>query len=265
MNYIFDDNILYQPDDGTIRVLESGAEDIVTLTPVLNRILLLLVSQQGQLITKDEFLAKVWDDYGKTGSSHTLNQYLSTLRGIFLKHLNKQPIITVPRQGYMFSLDIAITIVDPATEQSARGTHSENPPQFSDDPLVKMARSPTRQIKKHLAVYALILLAAITLTRLITPHFKSPVQQNHLQLGSIDQCPVYYLTDSKKSQRKDSDAMVRVNNMANMFGLSCGDNVYFYYYNNTSQIKEKKGIYSMLTRCEQADDTNNCFTARVSW
>lgn len=62
MDYLFDDIILYCPDDGTIHVLEAGAEDTVTLTPVLNRILLLLVTKQGQLISKEEFFAKVWDD-----------------------------------------------------------------------------------------------------------------------------------------------------------------------------------------------------------
>ncbi|MBC3382200.1 winged helix-turn-helix domain-containing protein [Serratia fonticola] len=265
MNYIFDDSILYQPDDGTLHVLESGAEDIVTLTPVLNRILLLLVSRQGQLITKDEFLAKVWDDYGKTGSSHTLNQYLSTLRGIFLKHLNKKTIITVPRQGYMFSLEIAIATVDPTAEQSIVPVPNEAPSQPSGEPVAKMVEDATRQTKKYLAVYAVILLAAIAMTRWLTPHFRTPIKQNYSQLGTIGQCPVYDLLSSKKDQQRSNEIMVKVNDMANMFNLNCSDNVHFYYYHNTNQIKGKEGIYSMLTRCEKTDKIRTCLTTRVSW
>lgn len=112
MDYLFDNNILYRSSDGTLHYLEGGPEESITLPPVLNRILLLLVINQGQVITKEEFLTKVWDNYGKPGSSNTLNQYLSTLRGIFSNHLGKKPIVTIPKQGYMLSFEVNITLVE---------------------------------------------------------------------------------------------------------------------------------------------------------
>jgi len=158
MDYLFDNNILYRSSDGTLQYLEGGSEETVTLLPVLNRILLLLVINQGQVITKEEFLIKVWDNYGKPGSSNTLYQYLSTLRSIFSNYLGKKPIVTIPKQGYMLSFDINITIIeDDLTLKTDRILKEEN------IPTTKTTASPSPIVfslerKKQVSFYIFIFL-----------------------------------------------------------------------------------------------------------
>jgi DNA-binding winged helix-turn-helix (wHTH) protein len=270
MDYIFDDIVLYRPDDGTIHVLEAGSEDTVKLTPVLNRILLLLITRQGQLITKEEFLTKVWDDYGKSGSSHTLNQYLSTLRGIFSQHLNKKAIITVPKQGYLFSLDITITIGEASAELFKPVPHDNDTPVVTPALLPPAGSSIPRDIilpklKKYLVIYFFLLLAVVTLTFLISRSVHSPEQPIYFRLGEIGNCPVFSISHIKNEQQVKRE-MDTVNNMITMSKLTCAENIYFYYYSNENGDKGEKGSYSMLARCERTEDaSDDCFTTRVNW
>ncbi|MGL6011119.1 MAG: winged helix-turn-helix domain-containing protein [Shewanella oncorhynchi] len=118
MDYLFDSVLIYHSDEGVIITLGAGDEDSIMLTPVLNRILVLLVQNQGQLVTRDEFLEKVWDNYGRTTSSNTLTQYISILRKIFTDHLGKDCVITVPKQGYMLSTDVIIELLHNTSQSS---------------------------------------------------------------------------------------------------------------------------------------------------
>lgn len=265
MDYLFDDIILYCPDDGTIHVLEAGAEDTVTLTPVLNRILLLLVTKQGQLITKEEFLAKVWDDYGKAGSSHTLNQYLSTLRKVFAQHLNKKAIITVPKQGYMFSPDITISIGETKSEQLSAVPYKDDIPSplLTVESVKSLSPNPPKT-KKYLIIYFFLLISSIALTLLISQRVNSPKQPSYFRLGEISSCPVFSISSIRNEQQIKTE-METVKEMINLNKLTCTENIYFYYYRNENGEKGAKGDYSMLSRCERTDDaSDDCFTIRVS-
>ncbi|MBH2847086.1 helix-turn-helix domain-containing protein, partial [Serratia marcescens] len=96
MNYIIDDVLVYCPDDGSVSHISKPEEIIMVLTPVLNRILLLLIENQGSLVPRDLFFEKVWDNYGKNASSHTLSQYMGVLRKIFENELGASCIDTIP-------------------------------------------------------------------------------------------------------------------------------------------------------------------------
>lgn len=112
MTYIFDNEIVYSQEDGKLSLLSKPEEEPVILTPVLNRILLLLVTRQGELITKEDFFTYVWDNYGKSGSTNTLVQYISALRRLIELNLTKDFIITVPKKGYILNTEVSIIKVD---------------------------------------------------------------------------------------------------------------------------------------------------------
>lgn len=265
MDYLFDNNILYRSSDGTLQYLEGGSEETVTLPPVLNRILLLLVINQGQVITKEEFLIKVWDNYGKPGSSNTLNQYLSTLRGIFSNYLGKKPIVTIPKQGYMLSFDINITIIeDDLTLKTDEILKEENIPTThataSSSPIVF-----SLERKKQAAFYIFILIIAITVTVIISKKSDSSITIHPHALGKIDKCTVYTFSEHKTELQKKSE-MEAVLQQANKYNLNCGANINFYYYRNENIGYEQKGDYSMLTRCKQTNSANDeCLTISTSW
>lgn len=265
MDYLFDNNILYRSDDGTLHYLEGSSEETITLPPVLNRILLLLVINQGQVITKEEFLTKVWDNYGKPGSSNTLNQYLSTLRGIFSNHLGKKPIITVPKQGYMLSFDINITI---AKEESTLETNeilkeenvSETKTTVFSSPIIIFSTE-----KKLVSFYIFILILAITITVMISKKSDPSIAIHPYALGKVGECTVYSFSEYKTESQKKSE-MEAVIHQATKYNLDCDANIYFYYYQNENIGYGEKGNYSMLARCKQTNSANDeCLTTRTSW
>ena len=79
--------------------------DIVPLTPKVFDILLLLVENSGQVVSKDELMKRVWPNtFVEEGN---LTQNISLLR----KALGESPggvqfIETVPRRGYRFVAEI---------------------------------------------------------------------------------------------------------------------------------------------------------------
>lgn len=272
MDYLFDHSILYHSEDGTLHFLEAGAEDIVTLTPVLNRILLLLIAKQGQLITKEEFLIKVWDNYGRAGSSHTLNQYLSTLRKLFHKHLNKKGIVTIAKQGYMLSPDIIVSTVDDQPKATGELNNDSEPQQVTEPPLptavvekTAVGKSKLNSTVKYAVFYAMLTLIAITLALWLPTRFYSSPKVNTFPLGMVGECPVFSFSGNKDEQQK-KEAMEMVNHHISAYHLTCGDHVSFYFYSNENGTQKEKGSYSMLTRCARADVIDDeCLTTRVSW
>lgn len=89
MTYILDKHIYYCPDDGSIRLNDGTDQDVTLLTPVPNRILSLLIENQGKLIGKEVFLTQVWDNHGKMGSSNSLKQNIALIRKILDRYLGK--------------------------------------------------------------------------------------------------------------------------------------------------------------------------------
>lgn len=272
MDYLFEHSILYHSEDGTLHFLEAGAEDIVTLTPVLNRILLLLITKQGQLITKEEFLIKVWDNYGRAGSSHTLNQYLSTLRKIFHKHLNKKGIVTIAKQGYMLSPDMIVSMVDDQSTATGELSNDSAPLPITEFPHSTPVIEKTKvdEIKlnptiKYAVFYATFTLLAITLAWLLPTRFYSSSKIETFPLGTVGQCPVFSFSGNRDEKQK-KEAMEMVNYHVSVYDLTCAEHVSFYFYSNENGTQKEKGSYSMLTRCARADVIDDeCLTTRVSW
>lgn len=274
MDYLFDHSILYHSEDGTLHFLEAGAEDIVTLTPVLNRILVLLIAKQGQLITKEEFLIKVWDNYGRAGSSHTLNQYLSTLRKIFHKHLNKKGIITIAKQGYMLSPDIIVSTVDDQSKATGELNNDSDLLPATESPLplptpvvekTAVEQSKLNSAVKYAVFYAMLTLIAITLALWLPTHLYSSPKIETFPLGMVGQCPVFTFSGNRDEQQK-KEAMEMVDYHVSVYHLTCAEHVSFYFYSNENGTQKEKGSYSMLTRCARADVIDDeCLTTRVSW
>jgi DNA-binding winged helix-turn-helix (wHTH) protein len=104
------DNLSYEFGRFRLNVAERVLlrdEDVVPLTPKVFDILLLLVENSGQVVSKDELMKRVWPNtFVEEGN---LTQNISLLR----KALGESPggvqfIETVPRRGYRFVADMLI-------------------------------------------------------------------------------------------------------------------------------------------------------------
>lgn len=84
------------------RALYRGAE-FIPLTPKAAEILLMLLEEAGQVVTKEALLARVWP--GVVVEEGAIANNISTLRKVFDGEFGEDgPISTVPRRGYRFAV-----------------------------------------------------------------------------------------------------------------------------------------------------------------
>src|SRR5215208_4762132 len=96
--------------DPSERVL-TCAGDTISLTPKAIDILLLLVTNAGQLVEKDELLREVWPDTFVEESNLTQNIFMLR-RALADERAVPKYIETVPRRGYRFIESVQITTGD---------------------------------------------------------------------------------------------------------------------------------------------------------
>ncbi|OHT25479.1 hypothetical protein A3Q29_13095 [Providencia stuartii] len=134
MIYTINSQLKYNSEDGSIYGLDNLSEPIATLTPVLNRILKVLIENKSQVMPRDRILELVWDKHGLVSSSNTLNQYISMLRKLFSQYLNvDNAILTIPKKGMMLSSELLIEkeesktsdkILEESTKHTAKPSHT---------------------------------------------------------------------------------------------------------------------------------------------
>lgn len=127
--------------DAAVRRLEKGGS-AVTLTAKLFDLLLLLVSRQGELVTKGEMIAQVWSD--RIVEENNLTVSISALRKSLgeTQAGGRQYIETVPKYGYRFvapvrrvSEEVAVSAAEtPRSDSAVRS--------LAVLPLLNAARDP---------------------------------------------------------------------------------------------------------------------------
>lgn len=112
MKYQLADVLIYNDDDGTLTLKDSAESQ--PLTDTANAIFSLLVNQAGMVVDRETFLSEVWDRRGLQGSNNSLNQYISILRKMLAAMVPDTTfIVTVPKTGFMLSVDLCIARLDP--------------------------------------------------------------------------------------------------------------------------------------------------------
>jgi TolB-like protein/DNA-binding winged helix-turn-helix (wHTH) protein/Tfp pilus assembly protein PilF len=91
--------------DINTKELRDASGQIVALRPQTSNILSLLLSREGELVTKDELMDEVWKDTHVTDDS--LVQCISEIRKALGPEAGKL-LTTVPKKGYRLSADAAL-------------------------------------------------------------------------------------------------------------------------------------------------------------
>lgn len=98
----------------TVTDLEAGIE--TRLEQRLMKLIMLLVSHKGEVVTRQQIIADIWDDYG--GADEGLSQAISFLRKIFAD-ADKRLIRTIPKKGYVLDATVSTKMaVQPAPHRS---------------------------------------------------------------------------------------------------------------------------------------------------
>ena len=125
----------FRIDTGERVLLRDGKA--VPLTPKVFDTLLVLVEQQGQVVSKDELMQRVWPaSYVEEGN---LTQNISTLRKLLGESPDEPHFIeTVPRRGYRFVARVSVV----CDEEAGLGA-GEGPPLHTSAEKENGANGPT--------------------------------------------------------------------------------------------------------------------------
>lgn len=116
MKYRLNDRVIFDVDAGTLN-LSDLHDDPVTISNPSKRLLQLLISHQGDAVSREVIFKKVWDDYGMVSSNNNLNQCVSKLRRV-IKALgvDGEVIVTVPKVGFMLHSEVPVELCDEEEE-----------------------------------------------------------------------------------------------------------------------------------------------------
>lgn len=106
MRYMINGSISFCAADGSLLYIDSN--DSVILPVAAQRLILLLIESNGEVLTRDELLVKIWDNYGLTGSGNSLNQYISLIRRNMSAFGCDAFVETLPKVGIRLHGDVHI-------------------------------------------------------------------------------------------------------------------------------------------------------------
>ncbi|WP_297203536.1 winged helix-turn-helix domain-containing protein [uncultured Pluralibacter sp.] len=234
MVYRINRTVIYNPDDGTLTLVDDSDQDCVgeiSLTPTANRLLHLLIMHQGSVIEREALLEHVWDNYGLKSSNNSLNQYVSMLRRNFADlGLEEAAIVTVPRTGFMFSQDLEIVTEagqsPPVSPPPLSAPAPDISPLSAPEPQPPSAR---RTSKARLLLAALALVTVANLGYLLY-HMLGAEHVSYearYLTGELHGCPVYSFYRSSANTHKAT--LAEVEHQMKLSDLSCpaGSEIYY--------------------------------------
>ncbi len=245
MRYIIAGKLIYYPDNATLSLLVSEKEDIeeqvMNMSPILNRLFLLLLTERGTILSREYMLQKLWDDYGKEGSMNTLNQYISVLRNILKKHIEVDTIIRVPNTGIVFNSEIEV--LEKNDVDNSDSLENENR-EIKTNKLTKKNKIK-QSINSFLIIISVVIFSIsgfqFTKKNLTS---SSPI----FDIGMIDNCKVYSIINYSNDIIKNN-ALTNARNISINNNLPCTENMRYLFYANPNSLINLDGSYSMLSRC----------------
>ncbi|HEY1847482.1 MAG TPA: helix-turn-helix domain-containing protein [Buttiauxella sp.] len=213
MRYRINQSIIYTPDDGTVKLITDGENEVssgeISLAPTANRLLTMLISHHGSILQRDELLDNVWDAHGLRASNNSLNQYISVLRRNFADlGLEETVIVTIPTVGFMFSKDIPVSVEDvPPAGSAGRGKINSSAPVSAglsegESAVATTGTASTGKAKKGAIAAVLAVVTALNGWYFVHTRPVPPAFEERYQLGTVDTCPVYTFYHTSKSNRE---------------------------------------------------------------
>lgn len=234
MKFIINKRIIFHEDKSTIELLDDTIEPIM-LTATLCRVLSLLVKNNDLLLTREFILSSAWDEYGKSSTHSNLNNYISMVRKIFNSFGESDIIITVPRQGFMFSASEVNTIDGEAILNSVSGD--------SLAAVVERKGHPGYLTVLALMAVAIVMIAAY-------PFFNKYNPAKMSEIGRVENCKVEVLTAAHYVKHAD-DELAKVKPLIEKLKFNCAVPATIYYFNSEMLVSHTgmNNAVSFLSYC----------------
>ena len=229
MRYIINNSITYHEDSSELGSVHDDAAPL-PLTSTQNRLLSLLIRNHDIMLSRETLLEQVWQSHGQIASGSNLNNGISTLRKLFSALGAEDVIVTLPRQGFMFT----------ATELIFEGEQVvEGQSQPPTEPL-----QPKR--KRFFAHWKKLCLVLLTLTAVlawgwvyVSPGYSQP---RYVSVGKIGNCDVRFIMSYHKVDSGEID-LKRLQELLAKNNIQCSHPATLFYYDNRVLIPSaKRGV-----------------------
>lgn len=127
--YVIENTLRFNPTAHTLHSIESNER--ITLAIPASLCFILLIKNQGRIVTQAELLHNAWGERGMNVTPNTLHQNISLLRKSLNRlHVNGSIIQTIPKRGFMIADDTTILArhieSDPGSEDDSGTNIEEN-------------------------------------------------------------------------------------------------------------------------------------------
>lgn len=264
MKYIINLTITFDPDSRVL-MLRNNDQITIGLSKPATRLLIELIKNNKNELTRETLIKHVWEDYGFSPSSATLSNHISELRKSFeALGGSKDILITVPRVGFKMEAEIhpetklpkedtSVEMIVPAVAASEPAMQDNVTPNFTDSGHKTTLR---RMLKPSLALalalaLALGLFAIAVAIKLITLNR----DEEPMLVGVQDKCEIYTPGDNKKNNEQS----VRARKMLYDEKIDCAQENHDIYYIEARPANDSLKINFMAV-CTQSADMNykNC-------
>lgn len=139
--------VIFNANMNELRPL-SGDGECVSLNAPTARCLLLLLQNSGKVISRDEFLAAVWETRGVVVSQNTFYQNISLLRKSLVKAgLSEDIIITVRQKGFSVAPN---TLVIPLSDEECKNMNRVTLTHYQNNKVVDFISEEKEKPDTHL-------------------------------------------------------------------------------------------------------------------
>ncbi|MGB8663377.1 MAG: winged helix-turn-helix domain-containing protein [Serratia inhibens] len=241
MKFIINKRLRFHDDNSLLEVVDDNVEP-VALTGTLSRLLSLLVRNNNTLLTRDYILTHVWDDHGQTASNNNLNNYISMLRKILSSLGETDIIVTMPRQGFMF------TATDINTIDGEIIANAVIPDVINNTPSSMLRKTWPK--KMMLAVFVIAAVASACFASFSTDY--KPL--SYKNLGKIGSCNLKLVTTYHYIEHVDANLNEIGAQLASK-KFNCSTPATVYYYSSKVLVGKigKNDTMYFIAYCPQTD------------
>ncbi|MBA7845659.1 winged helix-turn-helix domain-containing protein [Klebsiella sp. RHBSTW-00484] len=246
-------------DEETMALSINGEQENTLVLPAPSaRLLSELIKTNGTMITREELLVRVWEEYGYRASNSNLNNYLSILRRNLTSLLPQTVLITtLPKKGIVFQAQVEENIVSASEEEPISNTgmieYVETQPEVK--PLINWRK--ITQVIFFIGCGGLAIAAAIWW---LPPSSLPVISERYL--FTLSQCRFYSVQDTPLSQHEVVSIMDKDNISLNCEGYP--RDVFITHYEEPG----KRRIMTFFAWCQRAGNGKytRCENSKtVSW
>ncbi|MEY0975761.1 transcriptional regulator [Providencia rettgeri] len=245
MNYLINNHINYDSHQGLLYI--DDVNNALKLTTTLNRLLLVLVQNNHDIVDRETILRRVWEEHNQVVSDNNLNSSVSVLRRHLSSFSDDEIITTVPKVGIKFSADLKIENEQQEISDNNHKALFTNEEELDSSSKVPEGTFPqavenkkSYMLNNRYVEISLIGLIIFCLLYLFKSYFFAS-RTEYPEVGRIDQCSIRYINSYHKPDTT-TISFATIQNELTKLNLDCKKPATVFYY-NVGIVANDKNLY----------------------